>query len=82
LIGGHCVDNPAHDVGPSLEANVSSLVAIAGPNYGGLLCPAASPLTPPCSPVTGVVCHSQYLDDINGYNGGSVTGGREGGVAK
>jgi hypothetical protein len=73
LLGGKCVDAPGTVLGASLESMVENFVAIAGPNYAAQFCPGPFPghaVFSPCNYLTGMVCNSVFLNDINGVNGG------------
>jgi hypothetical protein len=52
---------------------VANFVAIAGPNYAAQFCPGTFPrhaVFSPCNYLSGMVCDSIFLDDINGVDGG------------
>lgn len=65
ILGGKCVDDPSVELGPSLQAKIHTYISVAGANQGSHLC--MLPFFDICNPVTGLSCHSKFLDDINWF---------------
>ncbi|CAJ0607395.1 unnamed protein product [Cylicocyclus nassatus] len=62
ILGGRCVDT-SESLGPPLTALVDTFVSVAGANHGSFLC--ILPLPGACNMVTGLSCHSRFLQNIN-----------------
>jgi hypothetical protein len=70
VLGGRCVDTGEH-LGPPLTSLVHTFLGVAGANRDAVyLCKLlASRQSGPCNNVSGISCHSRFLDDLNLHNG-------------
>uniref|UniRef100_A0A1I8BJ93 Triacylglycerol lipase n=1 Tax=Meloidogyne hapla TaxID=6305 RepID=A0A1I8BJ93_MELHA len=70
ILGGRCVDT-GEELGPPLTHLVHSFLGVAGANSDAVhLCKLLqySYKHGPCNNITGIRCHSRFLDDLNGEN--------------
>ncbi|CAK5097039.1 unnamed protein product [Meloidogyne enterolobii] len=72
ILGGRCVDTE-EELGPPLTHLVHSFLGVAGANRDAVyLCKLLQYSYKhgygPCNNVTGIRCHSRFLDDLNGEN--------------
>lgn len=61
ILGGRCVDTGTY-LGRPITKYIDSYVAVAGVAYGMERCPEKMKA---CNPVSGMICTSDYLKDVN-----------------
>ncbi|KAF7633023.1 hypothetical protein Mgra_00007604 [Meloidogyne graminicola] len=72
ILGGKCVETN-EDLGPPITHLIHSFLGVAGANRDAvLLCKLLQYSTKhgygPCNNITGIKCHSNFLDDLNSSN--------------